>query len=167
MRSEIRDLVTRLHVTAVFVTHDQIEAMSMSDRIAVLSHGIIEQYDTPEIIYSHPASPFTARFVGTANWLDAHHLSARKRDIWRAGKRMSFMKRMWYPASFRDRIIKSALHGRAKRGLSPPKEPCPREVPCASASHLTISSKYKEILGNADSISESLVIIINGINEMK
>ena len=74
MRSEIRDLVTRLHVTAVFVTHDQIEAMSMSDRIAVLSRGIIEQYDTPEIIYSHPASPFTARFVGTANWLDAHHL---------------------------------------------------------------------------------------------
>ena len=74
MRSEIRDLVTRLHVTAVFVTHDQIEAMSMSDRIAVLSRGIIEQYDTSEIIYSHPASPFTARFVGTANWLDAHHL---------------------------------------------------------------------------------------------
>lgn len=74
MRGEIRDLVTRLHVTAVFVTHDQIEAMSMSDRIAVLSHGIIEQYDAPEIIYSHPASPFTARFVGTANWLDEHHL---------------------------------------------------------------------------------------------
>ena len=74
MRGEIRDLVTRLHVTAVFVTHDQIEAMSMSDRIAVLSHGIIEQYDAPKIIYSHPASPFTARFVGTANWLDEHHL---------------------------------------------------------------------------------------------
>lgn len=74
MRGEIRDLVTRLHVTAVFVTHDQIESMSMSDRIAVLSHGIIEQYDAPEIIYSHPASPFTARFVGMANWLDEHHL---------------------------------------------------------------------------------------------
>lgn len=74
MRGEIRDLVTRLHVTAVFVTHDQIEAMSMSDRIAVLSRGIIEQYDAPEIIYSRPASPFTARFVGTANWLDEHHL---------------------------------------------------------------------------------------------
>lgn len=73
MRSEIRDLVTRLHMTAVFVTHDQIEAMSMSDRIAVLSRGTIEQYDAPEIIYSHPASPFTARFVGTANWLDKHH----------------------------------------------------------------------------------------------
>lgn len=143
MRSEIRDLVTRLHVTAVFVTHDQIEAMSMSDRIAVLpvasSSSMTRLKLSTAIRHRHSPPALSAQQTG---WMRII-FSARKRDIWKAGKRMSFMKRMWYPASFRDRIIKSALHGRAKRGLSPPKEPCPREVPCASASHLTISSKYK------------------------
>lgn len=74
MREEIRNLVTKLHATAVFVTHDQMEAMEMSDRIAVLSHGQVEQYDRPEIIYSRPATAFAAKFIGLSNWLDAHHL---------------------------------------------------------------------------------------------
>ena len=59
---------------SVFVTHDQIEAMSMSDAIAVCHAGKIEQYDTPEKIYSHPATEFVARFVGSSNWLDQNHL---------------------------------------------------------------------------------------------
>ena len=58
----------------VFVTHDQIEAMSMSDAIAVCHAGKIEQYDTPEKIYSHPATEFVARFVGSSNWLAQNHL---------------------------------------------------------------------------------------------
>lgn len=68
MRHELREMVSRLNLTAVFVTHDQTEAMSMSDRIAVLYQGRIEQYDTPEQIYRRPATPFVAHFVGKANW---------------------------------------------------------------------------------------------------
>ena len=72
MRTELRELITRLGITAVFVTHDQTEAMSMSDRIAVLSGGVVEQYDTPEVIYASPRTEFVARFVGSSNWLDEH-----------------------------------------------------------------------------------------------
>ena len=74
MRAELRALITRLGITGIFVTHDQIEAMSMSDAIAVCHAGRVEQYDTPEKIYSHPATEFVARFVGSSNWIDANHL---------------------------------------------------------------------------------------------
>lgn len=74
MRGELRNLVTKRGITAVFVTHDQMEAMSMSDKIAVLSGGVVEQYDTPEEIYSAPKTEFVARFVGSSNWIDDHHL---------------------------------------------------------------------------------------------
>ncbi len=71
MRHELTELTASLGMTAVFVTHDQIEAMSMSDRIAVLSGGRVEQYAAPEVIYHHPATEFVARFVGKSNWLSA------------------------------------------------------------------------------------------------
>lgn len=70
MRSELKALVASRGITAVFVTHDQTEAMSMSDRIAVLSGGRIEQYDTPENLYAHPATAFSAHFIGSSNWID-------------------------------------------------------------------------------------------------
>ena len=69
MRHELKELVSRLGVTAVFVTHDQTEAMSISDRIAVLNVGVVDQYDSPEQIYHHPATAFVAHFVGKSNWL--------------------------------------------------------------------------------------------------
>ena len=74
MRHELKELVSRLGFTAVFVTHDQTEAMSMSDKIAVLDGGVVQQYDTPEEIYHHPATRFVAHFVGKSNWLDATRL---------------------------------------------------------------------------------------------
>ena len=74
MRHELKELVSALHVTAVFVTHDQTEAMSMSDRIAVLNGGIVEQYAAPEDIYHHPATVFAAHFVGKSDWIDGHTL---------------------------------------------------------------------------------------------
>ena len=70
MRTELKELISRLGITAVFVTHDQTEAMSMSDKIAVLNGGAVEQYSTPETIYSKPKTPFVARFIGSSNWLD-------------------------------------------------------------------------------------------------
>ncbi|WP_299143949.1 ABC transporter ATP-binding protein [uncultured Dialister sp.] len=74
MRIEIRNLVNRLGITAVFVTHDQEEAMSMSDEIAVIHQGCIEQQGVPECLYFHPATPFTARFIGNSNWIDSRNL---------------------------------------------------------------------------------------------
>lgn len=64
MRGEIRRLQRRLGVTMIFVTHDQTEAMSMADRVALLRDGRLEQFDTPEALYSRPASTFVARFIG-------------------------------------------------------------------------------------------------------
>ena len=70
MRHELSELTSALGITSVFVTHDQTEAMSMSDRIAVLNGGRVEQYAAPETIYHAPATEFVARFVGKSNWLN-------------------------------------------------------------------------------------------------
>ncbi len=74
MRGELRELTHNLGITSVFVTHDQTEAMSMSDKIAVLNAGVVDQYDVPEVIYSAPKTAFVAHFVGSSNWIDENHL---------------------------------------------------------------------------------------------
>ncbi len=65
MRSEIRSLQQRLGMTMVYVTHDQTEAMTMADRVVLMRDGRVEQNGTPEELYNHPATEFTARFIGT------------------------------------------------------------------------------------------------------
>jgi spermidine/putrescine ABC transporter ATP-binding subunit len=67
MRRELRDLQRRLGKTTIYVTHDQTEALALSDRVAVLSLGRIEQIGTPKEIYERPATAFVADFIGTAN----------------------------------------------------------------------------------------------------
>ena len=65
VRAEIKSISQQLKTTMVFVTHDQIEAMTMADRIVVLQNGIVQQYDTPEIVYERPANQFVAGFIGS------------------------------------------------------------------------------------------------------
>ncbi|GAB4071553.1 ABC transporter ATP-binding protein [Ancylobacter sonchi] len=65
MVRELRELHNRIHATTVYVTHDQIEAMAMADKIAVMNHGIIEQFATPREIYNRPASMYVADFIGS------------------------------------------------------------------------------------------------------
>ncbi|MBP7239709.1 MAG: sn-glycerol-3-phosphate ABC transporter ATP-binding protein UgpC [Saprospiraceae bacterium] len=65
MRMEITKLQRKLGVTTIYVTHDQIEAMSMADRIAVMKDGVLQQYDTPMNTYNHPANLFVAGFIGS------------------------------------------------------------------------------------------------------
>lgn len=67
LRAEIAALRARLGTTMVFVTHDQAEALALSDRIAVMNRGVIEQVDAPERLYREPSTPFVAAFVGGAN----------------------------------------------------------------------------------------------------
>ena len=71
MRNEIRRLQRRLGITSIFVTHDQDEAMTLSDRIVVMNRGRIEQVDVPDTVYRRPASVFVADFIGRATFLDA------------------------------------------------------------------------------------------------
>jgi multiple sugar transport system ATP-binding protein len=69
LRSELRVEIKRLHQrlgnTMIYVTHDQIEAMTLADRIAVMKGGLIQQLDTPQVIYSHPVNRFVAGFIGS------------------------------------------------------------------------------------------------------
>ena len=71
LRRWLRDLHDRIHVTSVFVTHDQEEAFELADRIAVMKQGRIEQIGSPETLYTRPASPFVCRFLGEVNELPA------------------------------------------------------------------------------------------------
>src|SRR5207249_5883296 len=66
MQVELKQLQRKLGITFVFVTHDQSEALAMSDRVAVMNEGKIEQLGPPADVYRLPASPFVARFIGNA-----------------------------------------------------------------------------------------------------
>jgi putative spermidine/putrescine transport system ATP-binding protein len=70
MQIELKSLQRELGITFIYVTHDQGEALSMSDRVAVFNHGKIEQLDTPKTLYDQPRTEFVARFVGSANVFD-------------------------------------------------------------------------------------------------
>lgn len=70
VRSELRDLQRRVGVTFLFVTHDQEEALSMSDQIAVMNAGALEQVGSPRDIYGRPRTRFVADFLGAMNWID-------------------------------------------------------------------------------------------------
>ena len=74
MCAELRNLHNRLKATTVYVTHDQLEAMSMADKIAVMNHGVIEQFGPPQEIYARPATMFVADFIGSPpmNFLHFH-----------------------------------------------------------------------------------------------
>jgi len=73
VRDDIRELQQRLNITSVYVTHDQEEALAISDRVVVMREGTIEQQGTPRELYARPATKFVADFIGTANFLPAQY----------------------------------------------------------------------------------------------
>jgi iron(III) transport system ATP-binding protein len=79
MRSELRDLVKELNLTTLFVTHEQIEALTMSDRIGVMHDGVIVQEGTPAEIYGKPTHAFVADFIGKSNFFKGR-VSVGERD---------------------------------------------------------------------------------------
>jgi multiple sugar transport system ATP-binding protein len=83
-RTELVELQQRLAVTTVYVTHDQVEAMTMGDRVAVLRDGLLQQCDSPSKLYHEPANLFVAGFIGSAS-----------------GQRSAFGRRQWSPATGR------------------------------------------------------------------
>jgi putative spermidine/putrescine transport system ATP-binding protein len=81
LRAEIRSIQQKLGITAIYVTHDQEEALSLSDRIVVMSKGEMEQVGTPFEIYNFPTSVFTANFVGTLNTADGEVVDPEKGSV--------------------------------------------------------------------------------------
>jgi iron(III) transport system ATP-binding protein len=81
MRLEIRRLHDEFHDTSIYVTHDQVEAMTMADRIVVMNAGRIEQIGKPQDVYDRPNSRFVARFIGGSNVIDAKHVSGSEASI--------------------------------------------------------------------------------------
>ena len=74
MQIELRHLHEKLGMTTVYVTHDQREALTMSDRVAVINHGKLVQLDEPRAIYDHPATPFVANFIGESTLLGVEYI---------------------------------------------------------------------------------------------
>ena len=74
MRVEISKLHNQIKTNMIYVTHDQVEAMTLADRIVILNHGNIEQVGTPDEIYSDPANIFVAQFIGTPKMLSLIHI---------------------------------------------------------------------------------------------
>ena len=81
MRFEIRRLHEQFRNTSIYVTHDQVEAMTMADRIVVMNAGRIEQIGTPEEVYERPNSRFVARFLGASNVVDARHVENNRVEV--------------------------------------------------------------------------------------
>ena len=89
VRVELRDLQRRVGVTFLFVTHDQEEALSMSDQIAVMNGGALEQVGTPREIYAQPRSRFVADFLGAMNWIDGIGVRPEAVSITSQGRKAS------------------------------------------------------------------------------
>lgn len=95
MRMELKEMQRRVGITFLLVTHDQEEALSMSDQIAVMNAGRVEQAGTPEDIYLHPRTRFVAGFLGAVNWIGETGLRPEATRINRPGERMGSC---WRPA---------------------------------------------------------------------
>jgi iron(III) transport system ATP-binding protein len=81
MRTEIRRIQQKLGITSVYVTHDQLEAMTLSDKIVVMNKGRIEQIGPPQEIYRHPRTAFVADFIGRTNFVNGTVRSLNDRDV--------------------------------------------------------------------------------------
>jgi multiple sugar transport system ATP-binding protein len=103
-RAEISKLHQRLETTIIYVTHDQVEAMTMGSRIAVMKDGLLQQLDTPQVLYDTPANMFVAGFIGSPamNFFDAK-LTGTPDEMWIDGE--SFKLKV--PAQFKDKLTPS------------------------------------------------------------
>ncbi len=125
MRYEIRRLHDEFHITTVYVTHDQAEAMVTSDRIAVMNQGRIEQVDEPRALYARPRTRFVAGFIGRTNFLDGEV----------RGREVVFDRFSVALAQFAE---PAALRGRVAFSLRPQSIHLHRQAPSASDSTCVI-----------------------------
>ena len=105
LREEIRRIQLELGITTLYVTHDQEEALAISDHVAVMYGGVIEQMGTPSEMYTAPRTPFVAEFIGTMNRLEAHVVDGAAGEVEHAGKRLLIAAARGRPAGERVLIL--------------------------------------------------------------
>jgi putative spermidine/putrescine transport system ATP-binding protein len=88
LREEIRRIQLELGITTLYVTHDQEEALAVSDHVAVMYGGVIEQMGTPSEMYTSPSTPFVAEFIGTMNRLDSRVVDGSSGEVEYNGARL-------------------------------------------------------------------------------
>jgi multiple sugar transport system ATP-binding protein len=117
MRSEIAQIQDRLKVTTVYVTHDQVEAMTMGDRVALMRDGVLQQIDTPTNIYNKPANTFVASFIGSPSM---NLYRARLESDGSGGRLYLGKSTLAVPPSVYERLPKLAGHsGEIIAGIRP------------------------------------------------
>ena len=124
MRIEIRSIQRQLGITSIFVTHDQDEAMSLSDRIVVMRNAVVEQVGTPEEIYRHPNSVFVADFIGRSNFLavdSLKKLAKNRAEVLVSGKKMSVRGSSKSLSSSKPTLLVRPESIEVKRSKSSPK----------------------------------------------
>ena len=105
MQHELKDLQKRVGITFIYVTHDQEEALTMSDRIAVMSEGRVQQVGTPEQIYNFPANHFVADFIGDTNFLEGKVVSLHEdRTVLKVGREDVTAARANFPLMPGDKV---------------------------------------------------------------
>ena len=122
MQTELRDLQQRLGITAIYVTHDQEEAMTVSDRIVVMNHGQIMQIGTPTEVYRKPANEFVAGFIGQVNFIRGR--------LETAGDEWTFIGDLGLviPDSGSCGACRGAAHGDTRRACRPARSHCDNAV---------------------------------------
>ena len=150
MRTEIKLLHARVPSTVIYVTHDQVEAMTLADRIVIMRDGLIEQVGTPDDVFHRPATRFVAGFIGspTMNLIDAE--LADGRIVFKGGD--------WLPIPDRFRSAREYRNGHVAFGLRPDDVyPTGHGLPSAAGSQLVernLAGSVTEPLGN-----ETLVFV--------
>ena len=154
LREEMRAEIKRLHLkqgsTTIYVTHDQIEAMSLADRIVIMHEGVLQQIGSPAEVYAHPANLFVAQFVGSPvmNVADAT-VSRERRQA--AGHRRRRRRGLRLPAraarqartasaAQRQAVARHPAGRRARRAARPPTATCRSRRTSSSRSAPTTSS---------------------------
>ena len=107
MREAIRDIQNKVGITTVYVTHDQEEALSVSDRIAVMKEGVIQQIDIPQVIYARPVNTFVATFIGQSNLFNTRY----------EGRQIRFSAN--YAVNLGDHVRADAPEGKTLTGVRP------------------------------------------------
>ena len=109
MRTELKGLQRSFKQTVVYVPHDQLEAMTMADRIAVMDHGVLQQVGTPLQIYNDPANLFVARFIGSPGMNLLHGRPTEVTARWRLIRGLWGIRCLWHRSRWRRRVRLRAM----------------------------------------------------------
>jgi putative spermidine/putrescine transport system ATP-binding protein len=141
MKGELKTLHRRIGVTIIYVTHDQSEALAMSDRIAVLHNGMLVDVDTPSRLYRSPTSPLVAGFIGDANLIDGEILSVNK-----GGFTLNCALGTWCVSSERVRTRNGGIEGTPITIVLRPESIVLEPGDSAPGSMVTVPCEVMEVL---------------------